>query len=163
LTPVAHKVGLVDESRCRRLKEKETEIARVMKLLESHRAEQVTLAKYLRRNEVTWDVLVERLPELGEFSTQAARQVTYDVKYEGYIARQAVDVERQRRLADKRIPDSFDYASLGQLRNEAREKLMRIRPVSLAQAARISGITPSDVALLLAYLEQRIRDHSSTP
>ncbi|MCH8923004.1 MAG: tRNA uridine-5-carboxymethylaminomethyl(34) synthesis enzyme MnmG [Planctomycetes bacterium] len=163
LTPIAKQVGLVEESRWRKLEDKETEIARVMELLESHRAEQVTLAKYLRRNEVTWETLIERLPELAEVSTEVARQVTYDVKYEGYVARQAVEVERQQRLADKRIPDGFDYASLGQLRTEAREKLMRIRPVSLAQAARISGITPADVALLLAYLEQRIRDHSSTP
>ena len=160
LTPIAKQTGLVEESRWRKLEDKETEIARVMGLLKSHRAEQVTLAKYLRRNEVTWDVLIERLPELAEVSTQVARQVTYDIKYEGYIARQAVEVERQQRLAEKRIPDGFDYESLGQLRTEAREKLMRIRPVNLAQAARISGITPADVALLLAYLEQRIRDHS---
>jgi tRNA uridine 5-carboxymethylaminomethyl modification enzyme len=157
LTSLGKQFGLVDESRFQRLEEKQTEIDRVTKLLDANRFEQVTLTKYLRRNEVTWETLVERLPELATVSADVARQVTYDVKYEGYIARQAVDVERQQRLADKRIPDAFDYAALGQLRMEAREKLTRIRPTSLAQATRISGITPADIALLLAYLEQRIR------
>jgi tRNA uridine 5-carboxymethylaminomethyl modification enzyme len=81
--------------------------------------------------------------------------VLYDVKYAGYIARQETDVARQRRLAEKRIPDLFDYARLPHLRAEAREKLTRIRPTSLAQASRISGITPADVALLMVHLGGR--------
>ncbi len=84
---------------------------------------------------------------------EVAEQVTYDVKYAGYVARQEIDIARQQRLADKRIPPSFDFAAIAQLRAEAREKLGRIRPVSLAQASRISGITPADMALVMVHLE----------
>jgi len=77
----------------------------------------------------------------------------FDIKYEGYVTRQEQQVQRQRRLADKRIPERFDYALLRNLRHEAREKFTRVRPVTLAQASRISGITPADVALVMAHLE----------
>jgi tRNA uridine 5-carboxymethylaminomethyl modification enzyme len=81
--------------------------------------------------------------------------VTWDVKYSGYVARQEIDVERQRRLAEKRIPTGFDFAAIVQLRTEAREKLSRIQPTSLSQAARISGITPADLALVMVHLFSR--------
>ena len=82
-------------------------------------------------------------------------QVVYDLKYEGYVSRQEQQVARQKRLADKRIPERFDYATIRHLRFEAREKLTRVRPITLAQASRISGITPTDVALVMAHLEGR--------
>jgi tRNA uridine 5-carboxymethylaminomethyl modification enzyme len=75
------------------------------------------------------------------------------VKYSGYVARQEVEIDRQRRLCARRIPDAFDYAALGQLRAEAREKLSRVRPRDLAQAGRISGITPADLAVLMVHLD----------
>ena len=75
------------------------------------------------------------------------------MKYEGYVARQEVDIERQRRLSGKRIPERFDYDAIRQLRAEAREKLARVRPSNLAQAGRISGITPADLALVMVHLE----------
>ena len=75
------------------------------------------------------------------------------MKYAGYIARDQVEIARQQRLAERRIPDSFDFAGVRHLRAEAREKLTRVRPLSLAQAGRISGITPADMALLALYLE----------
>jgi tRNA uridine 5-carboxymethylaminomethyl modification enzyme len=81
----------------------------------------------------------------------------YDVKYAGYVARQEVQVARQQRMAEKAIPASLDYAGIQQMRTEAREKLARVRPLTLAQASRISGITPADVALLLAHIEGRFR------
>ena len=84
-------------------------------------------------------------------------QVTRDAKYAGYLAREDVDVARQRRLADERIPDGFDFAGIRQLRDEAREKLARVRPTSLAQAGRISGITPADLAVLMVHLEDAAR------
>jgi tRNA uridine 5-carboxymethylaminomethyl modification enzyme len=155
LTPLAHKIRLVDEARWRRLAAKETEIARVMQLLECNRTEDVTLAKLLKRPEITWKHLCERLPELADAPPQVAEQITYDVKYSGYVARQQLDVARQRRLAEKRIPQSLDYATLRQLRAEAREKLSRVRPASLLQASRISGITPADVAILMVHLERK--------
>jgi tRNA uridine 5-carboxymethylaminomethyl modification enzyme len=75
------------------------------------------------------------------------------VKYAGYVARQQTEVDRQKRLSAKRIPASFDYGRLDQLRAEAREKFARVRPTNLAQASRISGITPADIALVMVHLE----------
>lgn len=155
LTPLARQVGAIDDARWQRLQQKETEIVRARQLLQANRHEGGTLAKYLRRPEVEWSEIVARLPELADISPDAARQVVIDVKYSGYVERQEQQVARQQRLSEKRIPDSFDYARITHLRTEAREKLLRIRPISLAQAGRISGITPADLALLLAYLEAK--------
>ncbi len=155
LTTLAFELGLAEQRRWEKLQQKTADIARVIGLLESNRAEDVSLAKYLRRPEVTWEELVERLPQLSDVSSEVARQVVYDVKYAGYVARQEVQVARQQRMAERRIPEQFDYAGLVHLRAEAREKLARVRPTNLAQASRISGITPADLALLVVHLEGR--------
>ena len=84
-----------------------------------------------------------------------ARQVTYDAKYAGYVARQQIQIARQERLAARRIPADFDFQAVEHLRAEAREKFARIRPVDLAQASRISGITPADLAVLMVRMEGR--------
>ena len=102
-----------------------------------------------------WPDLITQFPTLRHVTPEVALQVTYDIKYEGYIQRQQQQIERQRRWASKRIPDHFDFLQLPQLRAEARQKLARIRPTSLDQASRISGITPADIALLMALLEHR--------
>jgi tRNA uridine 5-carboxymethylaminomethyl modification enzyme len=153
LTPLARAAGLVDDARWQRLEAKEAEIARALELLRTTRVGGVSLERMLRRPEVEWPQLVEHQPALVEISREAQLQVVYDLKYEGYVGRQEQQVARQKRLAEKRIPESFDYARISHLRTEAREKLLRVRPVTLAQASRISGITPADVALVLAYLE----------
>jgi len=155
LTPLAHRLGLVDEARRQRLQWKEAEIARVVHLLDTTRTGDVALARLLRRPEVTWDDLVGELPELRAVRSEVARQVVHDAKYAGYLAREDADIARQRRLAERRIPDGFDFQSLDHLRHEAREKLSRIRPLNLSQAARISGITPADLAVLMVYLDGR--------
>ncbi len=157
LTPHGRRVGLVDEERWRRLERKEAGIERVTKLLDSNRTDGVTFAKYLRRPEVTWQDIVERLPELAIVDEQVARQVVNDTKYSGYIARQEQQVARQQRLSHKRIPDDFDYANITHLRTEARQKLSRIQPASIDQASRISGITPADVALVMVHLEGKAK------
>lgn len=157
LTALGHQLGMVTDSRWQRLQAKEADIVRCKALLDQHRIGDVSLEKYLRRPEVEWPELVAHAPELAEFSAEVAEQVCYDIKYAGYVARQDVQVARQQRLADKSIPTSLDYATIGQLRTEAREKLSRVRPITLAQASRISGITPADVALLLAHIEGRMR------
>ena len=154
LTPLGHAVGLVDQPRYQRVVEKQAEIAQAKAFRATVRGDDVTLNKLLRRPEVGWDDVTSREPALGAFSDEVATQVTYDVKYAGYVARQEVEIARQRRLADKRIPESFDFAVIGQLRAEAREKLSRVRPQSIAQASRISGITPADLALLMVYLDR---------
>ncbi|HTN73674.1 MAG TPA: tRNA uridine-5-carboxymethylaminomethyl(34) synthesis enzyme MnmG [Pirellulaceae bacterium] len=157
LTPIAQRLGMIDQPRWQRLQQKEAEIAQALALLAGNRHGDGTLEKYLRRPEVEWPELVAILPELARFASDVAEQVTYDIKYAGYVTRQEQQVARQTRLAEKVIPTSLDYAKLTQLRTEAREKLTRVRPLTLAQASRISGITPTDVALLLAHLEGRLR------
>ncbi|HVX62865.1 MAG TPA: tRNA uridine-5-carboxymethylaminomethyl(34) synthesis enzyme MnmG [Pirellulales bacterium] len=155
LTPLARRLGLIDNDRWERFERKEAEITRVSQLLEKTRWEQANLGKLLRRPESTWEDVVSRLPELAALPREVAEQVTRDAKYAGYLAREDLDAERQRRLADKRIPDGFDFAGIRQLRTEAREKLARVQPTSLAQAGRISGITPADLALVMVHLEGR--------
>jgi tRNA uridine 5-carboxymethylaminomethyl modification enzyme len=155
LTPLGRRVGLVTEERRRRWEEKEAEIARVHALLASKRWQEANLLTLLRRPETTWQNLMAIESSLAEVTADAAEQVMWDVKYAGYIARQEADIERQRRLADKRIPANLDFARMTHLRAEAREKLARVRPVSLAQASRISGITPADLSLLLIHLDGR--------
>jgi len=153
LTPVGRQVGLVDDTRWQRLLDKEAAIEGLMRLLAEERTEGVTLARYLLRTEVAWEDLCQLQPMLRQVPGDVRQQILHDVKYSGYVARQEQQVERQKRLVQRRIPESFDFMSIRQLRMEAKEKLTRIRPVSLAQASRISGITPADVALILAYLE----------
>jgi tRNA uridine 5-carboxymethylaminomethyl modification enzyme len=157
LTPLAAELGLVAAERVERLNQKLESIDRVRELLATQRHEEVTLEKHLRRPDVEWSDLCGLSPQLQDVDAETARQVTYDVKYAGYVARQEVEVDRQRRLADKRIPASFDYTSLSQMRHEARERLAAIRPTDLAQAGRISGITPADIALLMVHLDGRGR------
>ncbi len=161
LTPLAHELGLAETHRKERLDRKLQQIARAEAHLRSHRHDDTPMVKILRRNETTWNDIVALAPELADIAPDAARQVVYDTKYEGYIQRQQIDIERQSRLAEKTIPVDFNYQRLGQLRAEAREKLERIRPVSLSQASRISGITPADVALLLAHLHNGHREGPS--
>lgn len=153
LTALGHAHGLVDEARFQRLQEKEAEISRGLAILSAGREGDIPLDRFLKRPEVEWSDCIHRLPELASISREAAVQITYDLKYAGYVQRQEIQVARQKRLEHKRIPESFDYRAIQHLRFEAREKLTRIRPVTLAQASRISGITPADMALVLAHLE----------
>ena len=97
----------------------------------------------------------QRLPALQAISGEAAQQVSYDAKYAGYVVRQELSIAQQQRLAQRRIPPEFDFSSVVHLRAEAREKLARIRPENLAQAGRISGITPADLAVLVLRLDSR--------
>jgi tRNA uridine 5-carboxymethylaminomethyl modification enzyme len=153
LTKMASELGLIGADRLARLEVKEAEIVAAKELIESNRVGQETLAKRLRRPEVDWSTLTEHCSELARFDDEVAEQVVFDVKYAGYIARQEIDIARQSRMAERKIPEDLDYASLTQLRHEAREKLDRIRPITLAQAGRISGITPADISRLLVYLD----------
>jgi tRNA uridine 5-carboxymethylaminomethyl modification enzyme len=155
LIPLAQRLGLVDARRGQRLDAKEQEIHRIRGLLEATHRGPVTLAKMLRQPEVTWDEVATYLPELAATPHEVAVQVVYDVKYAGYIARQGIEIARQERLVARRIPATLDYQGIPHLRAEAREKLARVSPANLAQAARISGITPADLTVLMVYLESR--------
>ncbi|PQO39069.1 tRNA uridine-5-carboxymethylaminomethyl(34) synthesis enzyme MnmG [Blastopirellula marina] len=161
LTPLAHDRGLIPPARWEAFHRKLQQIDTAMDVLGSTRHEGTLLSHILKRNDSSWEQVCELAPSLKETTDEAALQVTYDIRYEGYIARQQVEVERQKRLSHKRIPESFDFTRLTQMRTEAREKLSQIRPTSVAQAERISGITPSDIALLLVYLDGRMGAKSS--
>ncbi len=152
LTPLGHRCGLVNETRWRRFSHKAAQIAEIQQLLAARTTAEGTLDKWLRRPEIAWADVVLKEPALAAVPADVAEQVTYDIKYAGYVARQEVEIARQQRLSEKRIPRGFDFAAIGQMRAEAREKLSRIQPSSLAQASRISGITPADMALLMLHL-----------
>jgi len=152
LTPQADELGLITTARRQRLREKLAEMEKSNVLLKSSRIEKTPGDVYLRRPEIGWPEMCELVPELRSISSEAANQCLTDIKYAGYIDRQRMEVDKQHRLAEKRIPISFDYEKIGALRNEAREKLTRVRPLNLAQAKRISGITPADIALVMAHL-----------
>ena len=155
LTPLGIERGLVCDERAKRFGHKLNQIQRMTAKLEQTRRGDYKLAEWLRRPEVGWRELVDMDASLSEVSPRVSEQVVYDIKYAGYIARQDVQIKRQQRLADRLIPDSLDYESLPHLRVEAKEKLGKIRPTNLAQASRISGITPADLALLTAHLESK--------
>ncbi len=152
LTPLAHAVGAIEPHRWQKLQEKQTQISQALELLSTTWHQGATLEKVLRRPETTWEQMIELAPTMAEISADAARQVVIDVKYSGYVERQEQAVARSQRLGEKRIPPAFDYSRIQHLRAEAREKLSRVQPVSLAQASRISGITPADLALVMAWL-----------
>lgn len=153
LTRRAYELGLVDETRFQKLEQKELAIGAALRIVAGSRYQEQSVEKFLRRPETTWSQLCEILPSLNEFPPEVAEAVTYDVKYAGYVGRQTVAIERQRRLSDKRIPTDWDYRTLSHLRAEAREKLTRVRPTNLDQASRISGITPADIAVLMMHLK----------
>ena len=157
LTPAADELGLIDGQRRQRFANKLAEMQRAGDLLRKARIEGVPGDVFLRRPEVDWDQMTARVPELAAIDSSAAQQCLFDIRYEGYVMRQKLEVEKQQRLASKKIPPGFDYRRITPLRIEAKEKLSRIQPLSLDQARRISGITPADIALVLAHLEAPAR------
>jgi tRNA uridine 5-carboxymethylaminomethyl modification enzyme len=165
LTPVGRRIGLVSDADWRRYRGKEQGIAELTELLRTLKHGQDSLEKCLRRTEVTWEQLCDKAPALGEagFPPEVIEQVVVEAKYAGYIQRQAAQVERFQRLESKPIPTHFDYTAIPQLRAEAKEKLGRVRPGSLGQAGRISGISPADLAVLMIYLDEpaRLRDQTA--
>jgi tRNA uridine 5-carboxymethylaminomethyl modification enzyme len=153
LTPSGRRIGLVNDADWHRLQRKEDGIVRVTALLRSNRHDGDNLEVWLRRTEVPWEQVAGWCPELAAFAPEVIRQVALEAKYAGYIDRQAAQVERFQRMENRPIPAHFDYDAVPQLRFEAREKLGRIRPTSIGQASRISGICPADLTILLFYLD----------
>jgi tRNA uridine 5-carboxymethylaminomethyl modification enzyme len=155
LSPIGYRIGSLSESAWQRLQQKEAGIAKLQSDLLQQRSAGDNLMTWLRRTGVEWEYICERSPGLASWATQpdVVEQVVLEAKYSGYIDRQSAEVERFQRMENRRIPENFDYTSVPQLRIEAREKLGRIRPTSLGQASRVSGITPADLAVLLFYLE----------
>jgi tRNA uridine 5-carboxymethylaminomethyl modification enzyme len=156
LTPLGRRVGLVNDDDWRRLDAKERGIAELLGYLRTHRHGQDTLEKWLRRTEVSWEQVVGMHPALQGVSSrqEVIDQVVLEMKYAGYIDRQTAQIERFQRMESKPIPATFDFLAVPQLRFEAKEKLSKIRPASLGQASRISGICPADLAVLMIYLKE---------
>ncbi len=148
LTPKAIDVGLAEPHRVERLARKQASIDATRAILAAHRMEGVLLLERLRRPEMQWSDCVAVVPELAAVADEVVTQIVTDVRYEGYLALERQRIERQRGHAERTIPEGFDYAGVRHLRAEAREKLARVRPQTLGQAGRVSGITPADLALV---------------
>jgi tRNA uridine 5-carboxymethylaminomethyl modification enzyme len=153
LTPKAWEHGLVSESQWAAAKKKLAAIAEAKRLAAKLRLDQVRLDQLLRRPDFSVKLLPAEL--LRDFTSEVWGQVETDFKYEGYIQRQELAIARAERAESKTIPDRLDYENVRGLRVEARQKFNKIRPATLGQAGRISGITPADIALLTIYLEKR--------
>jgi len=125
--------------------------------LETRRVDGTPLLQLLRRSENDFAAIEALDPELAaqNLPDDVKEQAEIEAKYEGYIQRQLRDIERFRRLEDKRIPERIDYAGITGLTFEAAEKLAAVRPVSIGQASRISGVSPADVSVLLVHLRSR--------
>ena len=156
LTPIGRKIGLATEERWARFQQHEADIERANELLTTIRHQGASLEEWLRRPEIDWARLLEMSSQLGELriADLAIQQVEIEVKYAGYIRRQSADIERQHKIQAIRIPSTFDFQAIPQLRREAKEKLTKVRPLDLGQAGRISGITPADLSILVLYLKE---------
>ncbi|MDR3232390.1 MAG: tRNA uridine-5-carboxymethylaminomethyl(34) synthesis enzyme MnmG [Planctomycetaceae bacterium] len=155
LTAIGYNAGLADDARYDRLKQKLQEIGTAKQALASVHDANGNMLKYLARPETTWEQITERVPEVSGISQQAAEQVCIDTKYEGYIKRQELDIEGNSKLEAVRIPADFDYSAVPHLRNETKERLERVRPADLAQAGRIPGMRPADIAVLTVCLGRK--------
>ena len=145
--------------RIKKLTIKPTE--QVNKLLEENNSSQikagVKLADLLKRTELSYEKLSKIDPERPELSKAEAQEVEIQVKYEGYIKMQEEQVKKFKKLEDKKLSEDINYDDIKGLRIEARQKLNKVKPLSIGQASRISGVSPADVSVLLIYLEQQKR------
>lgn len=154
LMPYGHKFNLIPDSIKRTLDEKEEKIFVIRKYLQKNYYGSDSLEKIMRRQEMTFDKVEELHPKLKGFnlSPVVKEQVEIEVKYCGYLERQNAEIERQRKLENWHIPLALDFSKIKHLRNEAKDKLSRIKPMSLGQASRIAGITPADISTLMVYI-----------
>jgi tRNA uridine 5-carboxymethylaminomethyl modification enzyme len=149
LSDTGFEVGLLNARKHEQFKAKQHAIVRELRRLESTRDGSTTLAQILRRPEVHYCDLPHREVSLAD---DVIYEIELMIKYSGYVNRQQHDVDRYNTLYDNRLPSLIEYDIVPGLRNEAREKLGKVRPETLGQASRISGISPADVNLLLVYL-----------
>jgi tRNA uridine 5-carboxymethylaminomethyl modification enzyme len=148
---LGHEIGLLPARNARKLEAKRAAIESELARLEKTRIGADTLAQLLRRPEMVYSNLPNRNEDLPE---EVIQQVEIFIKYEGYIARQETEVAKLKSLEDKQIPNWMDYSKVPSLRTEARQKLSKIQPATLGQASRISGVSPSDVGILMVWLKQ---------
>lgn len=173
LTKIGHEAGLINDERYERLLKKERQIKEeeerldhvnigagkeTQELLESLGSSTLksgaSIKELIRRPELNYMVLAPIDPGRPSLPMDVQEQVNINIKYEGYIKRQMSQVKQFKKMEKKRIPENIDYDDVGSLRIEARQKLAKIRPSSIGQASRISGVSPADISVLLIYLEQ---------
>ncbi len=173
LTDIGYEVGLISEERYERYQQKKAAIAQEIDRLQSiiikpneqtqrllreagssELKDGIRAADLLRRPEIKYRHIHELVPCEKELSFDVIEQVEIQVKYEGYIQKSLQQVEKLKSLEDKKIPENIDYDSINGIATEARQKLKEVRPLSIAQASRISGVNPADISILLVYIEQ---------
>ena len=173
LTDIGHEVGLISDERYKKFLEKKKDIEeekerirnktikpteKVNEFLEKHNSSKINngvkLAELLRRTELTYKDLKEIDDDRPDLSEQVKEEVEIQIKYEGYIKLQNQQVEKAKKLENKLLPDDINYEAIGGIRIEARQKLSKLRPRSVGQASRISGVSPADISVILIYLEQ---------
>ncbi|SET51821.1 tRNA uridine-5-carboxymethylaminomethyl(34) synthesis enzyme MnmG [[Clostridium] polysaccharolyticum] len=173
LTEIGYQIGLIDQARYDHLQEKKRMIQEEMERLknttvgssetvnaelEKHNSTPLnsgtTLAELIKRPELDYESIKNIDKKRENLPKEVTDQVTINIKYEGYIKRQLRQVEQYKKLENKRLPEDIDYNKVNSLRIEAKQKLSQIRPVSVGQASRISGVSPADISVLLVYLEQ---------
>lgn len=179
LTEKGRQVGLVSDERYARFVKRRDSIKNTIELLSEIRIHPnketlakmqefelgsihntVTAADLLKRKEISYDDL-KHIVELPEISEDVKKQVEITLVYEGYIKKQLEQVERMEKLEEKLLSEDINYDEVSSLRDEAREKLNAIRPISIGQASRISGVSPADISVLLVYLEQYRRQEEN--
>lgn len=172
LTPIGYDIGLISQTRYDRFQdkmkkvEKEIERLKTTKVKPTPEVQQmlsslgsavlnnsVDMLSLLRRPEVTYEHLHALSPAPYELTEEMKEQVEIQVKYSGYIEKQLAHVERLRKMEKKRIPEDIIYEEIHGIATEAKQKLAKIRPISIGQASRISGVTPADISILLVHLE----------
>ena len=177
LTPIGYEIGLISEERYQKYLKKleliDIEKKRVQstviapseainELLVSRETSAlntgVRLSELLKRPQLNYDILEAFDTTRPPLPREIFEQVEIDIKYEGYIKRQQAQVDEMHRLEVKKLPENTDYSTIHGLRLEAREKLAKIRPHNIGQASRISGVSPSDISVLLIYLEKECRN-----
>lgn len=171
LTDIGYEIGLIDEERYRKFNEKRDAIQKELHRLETtvvgaNKTIQaflektgsaplktaLSLADLIRRPELNYEKIAEIDSERRPLTPEVVEQININLKYEGYIKRQMQQVEHFKKLEKRKIPESIDYDAIDNLRIEARQKLKAIRPASVGQASRISGVSPADISVLLIYL-----------
>lgn len=155
LTPLGHALGCVDASRMARFERKLADVRHGLELLKAARWDGKTAFDHLRSPQLGWEDVVARVPQLAALDRQAMETLQHDARYAGYMEREDLDAARLAELESVRLPGEMPYEALGHLRKEAREKLGRVRPLTLGQASRVPGIGPADLLVLRAWVRSK--------
>ena len=156
LTDYGYEAGMIDEERYNKFKRKKDDINHLLEYLKTKKINGIESYTYIRRPENTLFNIKEYLDK--EYSNEVIEQVEIIIKYEGYIKKVNKEAERMLKLEYKHIPDDIDYDKIVNIASEARQKLNKIRPTSLGQAMRISGVNPSDISILSVYMKRYFKD-----